>query len=104
MKICAKRVAAMTTFPTTDNSRTHRGWPPDKIREVSSYEKEAAEPNALTAVIVSIAGLDKGFQYWQFSRQLYEIHKVATEPWNDVWQRYVEHAIQKADGIPESSE
>ena len=57
------------------------------------YEKEAVEMHALTAVIVSIAGLDEGLQYRMFSGQLCEMHKVADEEWAVVWQRFVNQSF-----------
>ena len=68
------------------------------------YDKEAVEMHALTALILSIAGLDAGSQYATFSKQLCEMHKVANEDWGVVWKRFVDHSTFDDDKVIVASE
>lgn len=54
---------------------------------------------ALTAVMISIAGIDKGAPHRIVANQLDEMHKVGDEGFESVWQRFGSQSEVDGDGL-----
>ena len=57
---------------------------------------------ALTAVLISIGGIDKGTAYKTVAKQLYEMRKADDECFESVWRRFESQST--VDGKRQNSE